>query len=78
MGHEQVLQNQTGYGSCYNEGLLHILQGSRTGTSPSDRLVPYIGNSLVSLCRGWYPSAEMQATYSTAPTDWAISNLSRR
>ena len=41
-----------------------------TGTSPSDCLVSYLGQSL----ERSYPSAEVQLVYSTAPADWAMSN----
>ena len=37
--------------------------GSITGTSPSDCLVSYPGDSL-----------EVQSVYSTAPTNWAMDN----
>ena len=52
-----------------NEGVLHIPQSSSlTGTSPSDFLMSYPGHSF----REFYPSAEKQSVYSTAPADWAI------
>ena len=51
-----------------NEGVLHIPQSFRTGASPSDSLVLYLGHSLGVRS---YPSAEMQAAYSTVPADWA-------
>ena len=45
---------------------------SFTGTSPSDYLVPYPGNSLEES----YPSTQIQAVYSATPTDRAnITNL---
>ena len=60
---------QSGPGSNGNEGMLRILQSpSITGTSLSDGLVSYSGHSL----EGFYPSAEMQSVYSTAPADWAM------
>ena len=37
---------QSGPGSNVNEGVLHIPQISRAGTSPSDCSVPYLGHSL--------------------------------
>ena len=45
-----------------NEALLHILQSSRTGASPSNGLVSYPRQ---------YPSAEMQSVYSKAQVYWA-------
>ena len=52
-----------------NEGVLRILQSSSiTGTSPSDCLVSYPGQSLGVES---YLSAEVQSVYSTAPADWA-------
>ena len=48
--------------SNVNEGVLHILQSSKTGSSSSDCLVSYPGHSS-------YPSAEIQSVYSTAPVD---------
>ena len=41
---------QSGPGSNGNEGVLHISQSFRTGTSSSDNLVSYLGHSLVG-CR---------------------------
>ena len=62
---------QSGPGSDCNEGVLRIPQSfSITGTSPSDYLVSYPGNSLV----GSYPSTEMRSVYSTAPAVWARNN----
>ena len=55
-----------------NEGVLHIHQISRTGASPSDGLVSYLGHSLE---EGSYPSAEMQLAYFMAPVDWAKSQF---
>ena len=43
-----------------------IPQSSKTGASPSDALVTYLGH----LLGGSYPFAEMQSAYSTAPTYW--------
>ena len=62
---------QSGPGSDDNEGVFHIPQScSITGTSPSDCLVSYPGNSFGCMCVS-YPSAEIQSVYSTAPADWA-------
>ena len=59
-------QGQSGPGSDGNEGVPCILQSSSiTGTSPSDCLVSYPGYS-------FYPSAEKQFVYSTAPVHWPI------
>ena len=55
---------QSGPESDGNEGVLHIPQSSCiTGASPSDCLVSYLGHSL----EEFYPTAEMQSVYSTAP-----------
>ena len=51
-----------------NEGILHILQISRTGALPSEGLVLYLGHSLGVRS---YPSAEMRSVYSAPPADWA-------
>ena len=60
---------QSGPGSNGNEGVLLIPQGSRTGASPSDGLVSYLGHLLGGVS---YPAdAEMQLVYSTASADWA-------
>ena len=62
-------RSQSEPGSDGNEGVLHISQSSSiTGTSPSDFLMSYPGQSL----GGGYPSVEMQSVYSTAPANWAI------
>ena len=67
------MPGQSGPGSNGNEWVLHIPQKpSITGTSPSECLVSYPGNSL----GGSYPSAELQSMYSTARADWAIFSLS--
>ena len=59
---------QSGPGSDVNEGVLRIPQSDRiTGTSPSDCLVSYLGQTLGV---GSYPSIEVQSVYSTAPADW--------
>ena len=59
-------------GSDGNEGMLHIPQNSSiTETSPWDCLASYPGHSL----EGSYPSAEVQSVYSTAPANWAKSQL---
>ena len=57
-------------GSNGNEEVLHIPWRSKGGASPSDCLASYPENSW----RGgeFYPSAEMQLVYFTAPADWAI------
>ena len=59
--------NEDGPGSDSNEGVVHIPQSSKAGTSPLDCLVSYPGHS----SRGSYPFAEMQVVYSTAPADRA-------
>ena len=60
---------QNGPESDGNKGVFCIPQSSSiTETSQSDCLVSYPGHSL----GGFYPSAEVQSVYSTAPTDWAI------
>ena len=57
----------SGPGSDGNQGMLHIPQSSSiTGDFPPDCLVSYPGH----LLRVFYPSAEMQSVYSTAPADW--------
>ena len=58
---------QRGPGSNADEGLLYILEISKTGASPSDCLMSYPEHSL--LGGGSYSSAEMQSAYSTAPAD---------
>ena len=58
---------QSGPGSNGNETVPHIPQSSKTRALPS---VSYLEHSL----RKWgefYPSAEMQSVYSTAPVNWA-------
>ena len=60
---------QSGPESNGNEGVLHFLQISKDGSSPSDCLMSYprhlLGES--------YPSAEMQSVYSTGhQVDWAV------
>ena len=63
---------QSGPGSDSNEGVLCIPQSfCITGTSPLDCLVSYLGHSLG---EGFYPSAEMQLIYSTAPANRVNSN----
>ena len=57
--------DQSRPGSHSNDGLLHIPQSSKTGTSPSDCLMSYTGHSLVQS----YLSAEIQSMYSTASVD---------
>ena len=61
----------SGPGSNGNEEVLHIPQSSKTGASPSEGLILYPGYSLEES----YPSAEMQSVYSTAPVDWAKSEI---
>ena len=63
-------RGQSEPGSNDNEGVLHILQSSRTEPSLSDCLMSYPGYSLEGVS---YPSAEMQSVYSTAPADWAVT-----
>ena len=41
-----ITLGEDGPGSDGNEGVLHILQNSRTEASPSDGLVPYPGHLL--------------------------------
>ena len=60
--------SRSGPGSYGNEVVLYILQISKAGTSPSDGLMSYPGYLLV----GFYPSADLQSVYSTAPANWAI------
>ena len=68
-----TILGQSGPGSNGNEGVLCIPQSpSVTGTSPSDCLVSYPGHSL----GGFYPSAEVQSVYSTAPANWASKRTS--
>ena len=57
---------QSRSGKNYNEEILHILQSSNTGASPSGGLVSYLGHSLG---KGSYSSALMQSEYSIADTD---------
>ena len=59
--------DQSGPGSNGNEWVLCIPQISKTGASPLDCLMPYLGHSLGES----YPSAEMQLVYSTASAVWA-------
>ena len=64
--------HQSGPGSNGNEGVFCIPQSSSiTRASLSDCLVSYTGHSMVE----FYPSAEMQSVYSTAPADWAIKTI---
>ena len=64
-----------GRGSDGNKVVLNIPQSScNTGSSVSDCLVSYAGNSLGE----FYPSAEMQLMYSAAPADWASSLLNAK
>ena len=60
---------QNGHGTMAMKEVLHITQRfSITGISLSDCLVSYSGHSFG---KGFYPSAEVQSVYSTAPADWA-------
>ena len=59
---------QRGTGSTDNEGVLHILQISRIGAIPSDRLVSYFGRSIGEVS---YSFIYMQPMYSTFSADWA-------
>ena len=54
---------KSGPGNSGSEGVLHIPQISKVGTSPSDGLMLCPGHSLGES----YLSAEMQSVYSTAP-----------
>ena len=60
--------SKSGLGSNGNERVLHILESSRTGASPSDDLVSYPGHSFKV---GFTFFAEIESAYFTAPTDWA-------
>ena len=53
---------QSGPGSDSNEGVLHIPQGSITGTSWWDCFVPYAGHSLAVS----YPSADSIGVFCSA------------
>ena len=69
---DRTLSGATNPGRCQpgsngNEEVLYILQSSRTGASPTDCLVSYLGY----MWRESYLSVEMQSMYSTAPADWA-------
>ena len=60
-----ITSGQSRLGSNGNEGVLHISQSSKTGTSLSDYLISYQRHSLAG---GVLPlSAELQSMYSTAP-----------
>ena len=59
--------DQSRPGSNGNEGVLCILQSSKTGTLSSDDLMSYPG---FSLGVGAHPSAEMLSVYSAALADW--------
>ena len=58
--------DQSEPGSNGNEGVIHIPQSFMAGAEPSDCWVSYP----VHLLGKFYPSAEMQSMYSTAPADW--------
>ena len=61
-----TIPSQNGPESDSNEGVLHIPQSSNiNGTSQLDCLVSYPGH----LLGGFYPTAEKQSVYSTAPAD---------
>ena len=62
-----TIPGQSVPGNSGDEGVLHITQSSKAGTSPSDSLMSYPGH----LSERAYPSAEMQSVYSTAPFNWA-------
>ena len=63
---------QSGSGNNGNEGIFYIPQSSViTGASPSNCLVSY---SRLSLKESYF-SAEMQSVYSTAPANWAVSQV---
>ena len=62
-----ITSGQSGPRSNHNEGVLHILQSSKTGPSPSDGLVSYLGHLLGG--EGFYLSVEVQSVYSTPPAD---------
>ena len=53
-------------GSDDNEGVLHILHSSSTGTSQLDCFVSHSGH-----LGGGYSSRGMQSVYSTTQADWA-------
>ena len=59
----------SGPGSDHNKEVPNIPQNSRTGTSPSNSLVSYLGHSLERT--GSYSSAEVQLVYSIAPVRYA-------
>ena len=59
-----------GPGSNGNEGVLHILQSSRTEASQLDSLATLIWGG-----GGSYLSVDMQSMYSTASTNWATIYL---
>ena len=60
---------QSGPRSNGNEGVLPIPQISKAGALLSDGLMLYQGHLLKG---GFYPSAEMQSVYPTAPVDLAV------
>ena len=62
-----TISGPRGHGGNSNKKLLHIPQSSRTGVSTLNSLVSYQDTRWV---RHFYPSAEMQSVYSTAPADW--------
>ena len=61
--------DQSGPWNNRNEGVLHIIESSKIGASPSDSLISYPWHSLSGEVT--YPSSEMQLVYSTAPANWA-------
>ena len=63
-------QGQRVPGSNGNKGVLHILQNTRTGASPSDAVSCNTQDTHWSVCvGGCYPTSEVQAVYSIALTD---------
>ena len=71
-----TIPGQSGLRSAGNKGVPRIPQSSSiTGTSPSDWLVSYPGNTHWGFGGGEYSSAEVQAMYSTAPANRANLNL---
>ena len=64
--------SQIGLEGDDKKGVVCIPKSSSiTGTSRSDYLESYLGQSLGG---GSYPSAEVQSVYSTTLADWAIKN----
>ena len=63
-----ITPGQSGSGNNDSEGVRHIPQISKVGTSPSDGVTSYQDTR----CGGSYLSAEMQSVYSSASADWDI------